>query len=359
MSSSRKPPAYLRYLKARLKPLAKPGFWLSSVGLLLVLAATGYYWQHPELLDALLNNQATDSDELTDEPTLSSEELAAIIADIDSSSVLLAEFDNTRALTTITQPSQKSEKKKSEGLFSQFISQPLKVDSKQKLTLPILGSKLPKQENNSNPFIKSTQELSNSGFVSGTNSLSNASAGSLQKNSQDSALFTSGTITNPIWNVNSPNGNALKPNQTEASVNPSQIPSTESSTAANEAQSSDQQQEQVSSQTSYPFSYSGETSSSPVPVKSPTNFPRSRPKPTISIDSNPYNSSVPSTSIPKVPTALPVTPVTPTAPGNYRQYSPQPSVQRNIVPEPKSTTFGDSGFGQSQLDNSGFGSPRK
>ncbi|NEP60983.1 MAG: hypothetical protein F6K31_29045 [Symploca sp. SIO2G7] len=359
MSSPRKPPAYLRYFKARLKPLGRPGVWASMVGLVLVLVATGYYWQHPELLQALSNNQATDSDRLTDDvtddPTLSSEELAAIMADIDSSSVLLAEFDSTRALSTITQPNQKSDKKKPESLFSEFIPQQGKTDSPQKLTLPILNNKFQNQENDGNPFTKSTQELTNSGLVSGNNFLNNPlEVGLLKSNqspSQNSSSLTTGTVTTPNWDLNSPN--VSDRNQGEVPVNPPQIPATNSLTAADETSTSDNQQEQVSQPT---FPYTGQTSSSPVSIPSPTKFPRSRPR--TSTYSNPYNSSVPSPSIPSVPTALPVTPVTPVVPGNYGQYSTQPSASPNIVPDTESkSTFGETGLKPSQLDESEFDAP--
>ncbi len=307
MSRARKPPAYLRYLKARLKPLGRPGFWASTVVLLLVLIGTGYYWQHPELLKTLINNQATDSDELTDDPNqlidhpnLYSEELAAVMADIESSSVLLEEFDSIRALTTINQPNRKSEKKKQEGLFSQIISQQGKTNSKQKLASPILGSKTPKQENSANPFVQSTQELVNPGLVSAGNNLLNNSFGNgLVKNSQnpsqDSASFTGETITKPIFGLNSPN--AIKSNQSETQVSPLPITATNSSTATNEAESSDNQEAQVSPQNStYPFSDPGQTTSSPISVPSTPKFPRSRPRPITSTYSNPYTNSLPSQS---------------------------------------------------------------
>ncbi|NET55890.1 MAG: hypothetical protein F6K47_06890 [Symploca sp. SIO2E6] len=357
MPSPRKPPAYLRYFKARLKPLGRPGFWVSTIVLTLVLVATGYYWQHPELLNTLINNQATDSDEPTDEPTLSSEELAAIIADIDSSSVLLSEFDSTRALTTITQPNPKSKKKKRkkpEGLFSQFINQQEKTDSQPKSTFPILENQFPNQDNSGNPFIQSTPNLTNSGLVSGSNLLNNSLGEGLLQNSQnpsqDASSSTGGTVTTPTWSLSSPN--VPQKNQSEATVNPWEIPTSNSSTTTNEAQtSSDNQQDQVSPP---PFPYSGQTTSSPsVPTPSTTNFPRSRPKP--SIYSNPYNSSLPSPSIPTAPQALPVTPVTPVVPSNYGQYSPGTPTQTNIVPNTESgPVFGETGLKPSQLDQSGF-----
>ncbi|NES22360.1 MAG: hypothetical protein F6K41_26435 [Symploca sp. SIO3E6] len=357
MSSPRKPPAYLRYFKARLKPLGRPVFWVSTLGMVSVLVATGYYWQHPELLQELINEQATDSeqltDDLTDTPTLSSEELAAVIADIDSSSVLLSEFDKTRALSTITQPSRKSEKKKSEGLFSEFITQQGKTDSPQKLTIPTFQNKLPNQANYSNPFSKSTQKFASPGLVSGSNVLNNNFGVGLGKNnqnpSQNSSSLTTGKVTTPNWSVNYPS--VPKSNHSEATLNPPQIPATNSSTAADETSTSDNQQEQVSQPT---FPYTGQTSASPVSIPSPTQFPRSRPK-TFTY-SNPYNSSVPSRSIPSVPTASPITPVTPVVPkSNYGQYSTQPSASPNLVPDTESkSTFGETGLKPSQLDESDF-----
>lgn len=360
MSSPRKPPAYLRYLQARLKPLTRTGFWASTVGLVLVLIGTGYYWQHPEWLKVLMNNQAPNSDELTDDSTLSSEELAAVMADIDSSSVLLAEFDTTRAITTIDQPNHNSDdKKKPEGLFSQLINQQLKTESKPRFTLPLLGNKLPNQENGANPFAKSTPELTNHDLISGSNSLNNSSGDGLLTNSpnlnQNSSL-TARTITNPIWDLNS--SNTLNESQQEVEVNPWQITVTNSVTpAANDAQASDNQQDQVSQPTStYP---TGQTTFAPVLTPSVTKFPRSRPKPITSNYANPDNSSVPSQLIPRVPTASPAIPITPVIPGNYGQYSTQPSAQPNLVPDTESkSTLQNSGLQESQLNESGLGVSR-
>ncbi|NER50111.1 MAG: hypothetical protein F6J92_26225 [Symploca sp. SIO1A3] len=356
MSPPRKPPAYLRYFKARLKPLGRPLFWVSTVGMAAVLVATGYYWQHPEVLQDLINAQATDSDKVTDTPTLSSEELAAVMADIESSSVLLAEFDEIRALSTITQPNPKSEKKRSGGLFSEFITQQGKTDSSQKLTFPTFQNKLPNQVNYSNPFSKSTQQFTSPGVVSRSNVLNNSLGVGLGKNdqnpSQNSSSLTTETVTTPNWSLNSPN--VLKRDQSEAPVNPPQLPTTNSSTAADETSTADTQQEQVSPPT---FPDTGQTSASPVSIPSPTQFPRSRPKP--SIYSNPYNSSVPSSSIPTVPTASPITPVTPVLPSNnYRRYSTQPPASPNLVPDTKPrSTFGQTGLKPSQLDESDFNAP--
>ena len=356
MSYPRKPPAYLRYLQARLKPLARPEFWASTVGLVLVLIGAGYYWQHPEWLKGLMNNQATDSDKPTDDSTLSSEELAAVMADIDSSSVLLAEFDTTRAITTIEQPNQNSDdKKKPEGLFSQIINQQANTDSKPRLTISLLGNKLPNQENGGNPFAKSTPELTNYALISGSNLPNNSSGDGLITNTpnlnQNSSL-TAGTITNPIWDLNS--SNTLNESQQEAQVNRWQITATNSVTpAANDAQAADNQQEQVSQPTStYP---TGQTTFSPVLTPSVTKFPRSRPKPITSNYANPDNSSVPSQFIPSVPTASPAIPTTPVIPGNYGQYSTQPSAQPNLVPDTESkSTLQNSGLQESQLNESGL-----
>jgi len=353
MSPPRKPPAYLRYFKARLKPLGRPVFWISTMGMVAVLVATGYYWQHPEVLQELINAQTADSDQVTDTPTLSSEELAAVMADLENSSVLLSEFDETRALSIVTQPNRKSEKKKSEGLFSEFITQQEKTNYPQKLTFPTFQNKLPNQANYSNPFSKSTQQFPSPGVVSGSNALNNSLGVGLGKNDpnpgQNSSSLTTGIVPTPNWSLNSPS--SPKINQSEAPVNPPQIPTTNSSTAAEETSTADNQQEQVSPPT---FPYPGQTTASPVPVPSPTQFPRSRPKP--SIYSNPYNSSVPSPSIPSVPTASPITPVTPVVPGNnYGQYSTQPPASPNLVPDTKPrSTFGQTGLKPSQLDESDF-----
>lgn len=113
MSSPNQVPAYFRYLKARLQPLRQPQFWLSAMGFGLILLFIWEYWKHPNWLSFLeedpIRKQFENS---TDEKTLSAEELAANMANIDSSAVLIEEFDKQKALALANLPQPKSGNKK-------------------------------------------------------------------------------------------------------------------------------------------------------------------------------------------------------------------------------------------------------
>ena len=98
MSSPNQVPAYLRYLKARLQPLRQPRFWLSVMGFGLIVLFVWEYWKNPNWLSVLDEDPIREQFEnSTDETTLSAEELAANMADIDSSAVLIEEFDKQNA----------------------------------------------------------------------------------------------------------------------------------------------------------------------------------------------------------------------------------------------------------------------
>ncbi|MEQ8959850.1 MAG: hypothetical protein RLP02_18310 [Coleofasciculus sp. C2-GNP5-27] len=106
-------PAYLRYLKARLQPLRQPQFGLAVMVFGLIVLFVWEYWQNPDWLSFLEEDPIREQFEnSTDETTLSAEELAANMADIDSSAVLIEEFDQQNALAVANLPDSKSGDKK-------------------------------------------------------------------------------------------------------------------------------------------------------------------------------------------------------------------------------------------------------
>jgi hypothetical protein len=96
MSSRRYPPAYLRYLKARLWNLARPGFWGTAIFLSVVGLGIKEYWTNPNFLTfgqkkTVVSQKATD--------TLSAED-KAIAADIDNLPVLINDIQQAIPIAT-------------------------------------------------------------------------------------------------------------------------------------------------------------------------------------------------------------------------------------------------------------------
>ena len=102
MSSPNQVPAHLRYLKARVQPFTQPIFLLSTVVLGSVILAGWQYLQNPNLFSVFQPKEPNQFEEPKPKPTLSADELAAIGVDIDSSRVLIEEFDRADALSSTT-----------------------------------------------------------------------------------------------------------------------------------------------------------------------------------------------------------------------------------------------------------------
>lgn len=99
MSQNHYPPAYLRYLRARLWNLARPSIWGTAIFLSVVGLAIKEYWTHPDFLNQQNKQVATSG---SDDPSLSKEERASV-ADIDNLPVLYNESgENSSSATKST-----------------------------------------------------------------------------------------------------------------------------------------------------------------------------------------------------------------------------------------------------------------
>ncbi|MEA5577969.1 hypothetical protein [Anabaena sp. UHCC 0451] len=109
-------PAYLRYLRARLSNLLRPGFWVTGIFLIVVVLLVREYWLNPGIFTQN-ENQKTDQEvvnpksteentkKTTQETTLSEED-KAIAADIDNMPNLLSDVvQSTVYANTIILPS--------------------------------------------------------------------------------------------------------------------------------------------------------------------------------------------------------------------------------------------------------------
>ncbi|MCF2146387.1 hypothetical protein IQ276_007975 [Desmonostoc muscorum LEGE 12446] len=171
------PPAYLRYLRARLWNLGRPGFWVTAIFLSVVGLVTWEYWSNPDIFVYKQKKQVASQKPA--DSSLSNEN-KAIAADIDNLPVLFNDFDQATLSLTANTPNEKTEVKKSKGLLEDLINkQKSGNDSKLKSGLGIVKPESPPTLKN--PFIAQTENLlrtgtvdSNSQFL-GLNSLNGAS----------------------------------------------------------------------------------------------------------------------------------------------------------------------------------------
>ncbi|BAZ24553.1 hypothetical protein NIES4073_54490 [Kalymmatonema gypsitolerans NIES-4073] len=171
MSRRHYPPAHLRYLKARLWNLSRPGFWGAAIFLSVVGLTIKEYWANPGFFTDWQKNQFA-----ANQPAKSSlsEEDRAIAADIDSLPVLFntdSGNENSPAAKT-TKPTQKTQAKNSRDILLEALnskSQTSATDDKSKATVKEGDSaSAPKLEN---PFVAQAENLLQlKNFQSGSNS---------------------------------------------------------------------------------------------------------------------------------------------------------------------------------------------
>ncbi|MEH1913052.1 hypothetical protein [Nostoc sp.] len=209
------PPAYLRYLKARLWNLGRPGFWGTAIFLSVVGLATWEYWSNPDIFvykqkkPVVLQKSADSS---------LSEENKAIAADIDNLPVLFNDFEQGTLSSTANAPEQQTEAKKSKDSLDDVINKQ-KSTNNTKLNpgLSVNGDTSPALKN---PFVQQTDNLLRIGTVDSSNpflglkTLNTASepTGEDQTSSSLGAGFT---------NQTNKNQNSLSINPLQAALNQS------------------------------------------------------------------------------------------------------------------------------------------
>jgi hypothetical protein len=171
MSRRHYPPAHLRYLKARLWNLSRPGFWGAAIFLSVVGLTIKEYWANPNFFTDWQKNQFAAS-----QPADSSlsEEDRAIAADIDNLPVLFntdSGNENSPAART-SKPTQNTQAKNSRGGLLEALnskSQTSATDDKSKANVKEGDSaSAPKLEN---PFVAQAENLLQlKNFQSGSNS---------------------------------------------------------------------------------------------------------------------------------------------------------------------------------------------
>ena len=158
------PPAYLRYLKARLWNLGRPGFWGTAIFLSVVGLVTWEYWSNPDIFVYKQKSQVASQ-----EPADSSlsEENKAIAADIDNLPVLFNDFDQSTPLVTPNNSKGNTETKNSQNSLEDVIK---KQNSANNTKLnPGLGINADTSPAMKNPFVVQTENLLRTGTVDNNN----------------------------------------------------------------------------------------------------------------------------------------------------------------------------------------------
>ncbi|MEH2237511.1 hypothetical protein [Nostoc sp.] len=158
------PPAYLRYLKARLWNLGRPGFWGTAIFLSILGLVTWEYWSNPDIFVYKQKNQVTSQ-----KPADSSlsEENRAIAADIDNLPVLFNDFEQATLSLTANTPKENTKGKKSKDLLEDGINkQKSASDTKLNPDLGVNGDTSPAVKN---PFVVQTENLLRTGTADSNN----------------------------------------------------------------------------------------------------------------------------------------------------------------------------------------------
>ncbi|MBH8553951.1 hypothetical protein I8751_16545 [Nostocaceae cyanobacterium CENA357] len=161
------PPAYLRYIKARLWNLGKPSFWGTAIFLSVVGLAILKYWSNPNFTDKQ-NNQVTSTQ--PKDPSLTAED-KAIAADIDNLPALYSDLEDINLPAITSTSPEKSQAKKSQGFLQDVISKQLSSNSaKPNSDLgTVNNASAPKKQN---PFVSQTENLLRFGTLENGNQFS-------------------------------------------------------------------------------------------------------------------------------------------------------------------------------------------
>ncbi|MEH1926744.1 hypothetical protein [Nostoc sp.] len=160
------PPAYLRYLKARLSNLGRPAFWGTAIFLSVVGLVTWEYWSNPDIFVYKQKKQVTSQEPA--DSSLSAEN-RAIAADIDNLPVLFNDFEQTTLSATANTPKENTQGENSKDLLEDITNkQKSASDTKLNPGLGVNGDTSPAVEN---PFVVQTENLLRTGTVDNNNQL--------------------------------------------------------------------------------------------------------------------------------------------------------------------------------------------
>jgi hypothetical protein len=198
------PPAYLRYLKARLSNFLRPSFWGTGIFLLVVGIVIRAYWLNPALFTQNQNKEA-DKELVTQEnvkETSLSDEDKAIRADIDNMPTLLSDFDQANLLNTTTTYESKNQDKSSNNLLEDVIikENTAVIEPKSKSGLQIVNPDY--SASMKNPFVVQAENLLQSDQGNNINQVVNINnlAGSPEKTAVTTGSNLGVGLTNQTTN---------------------------------------------------------------------------------------------------------------------------------------------------------------
>ncbi|MBG1261820.1 hypothetical protein [Nostoc commune] len=207
------PPAYLRYLKARLSNLGRPGFWGTAIFLSLVGLVTWEYWSNPDIFVYKQKSQVASQ-----EPADSSlsEENRAIAADIDNLPVLFNDFEQATLPVTPNNPKENTEAKNSKNFLEDVINkQKSTTDTKLNPGLGVNGDTSPSLKN---PFVVQTENLLRAGMIDNNQFLG---LKTLTKASEPTEKETSSNLGIGFTNQTNKNQNSVSISPLQGALNQS------------------------------------------------------------------------------------------------------------------------------------------
>ncbi|TVP62495.1 MAG: hypothetical protein EA343_10820 [Nodularia sp. (in: Bacteria)] len=161
------PPAYLRYLKARLLNLGRPSFWVTAIFLSVIGLVIREYWSNPNMFSYNQNEEVTSLQ--SDNSPLSAED-RAIAADIDNLPALFQDFEPGNLPLTADIPAETSVANNNDNLLNEVNKQ----QSSNSSGISTFNSNT--QSPGKNPFIAEAESLLQSGAFNIGNQSSNSSS---------------------------------------------------------------------------------------------------------------------------------------------------------------------------------------
>ncbi|MBE9205142.1 hypothetical protein IQ244_01040 [Nostoc sp. LEGE 06077] len=170
MSNRHYPPAYLRYLKARLLNFSKPAFWGTAIFLSVLGLVIREYWSNPNAFTSKQNSEATT--QKADNSSLSAED-KAIAADIDNLPVLYNDVDKSDSPAIVSSSTDNSKSKKGKDFLQDVINK--QKSAKEPKFNPSLGSSDGILSEGKNPFVAQTENLLQFGTQNSSQLINSAS----------------------------------------------------------------------------------------------------------------------------------------------------------------------------------------
>ncbi|MCV3213958.1 hypothetical protein OGM63_10600 [Plectonema radiosum NIES-515] len=156
----RYPPAYLRYLRARLWNFSRPAFWGTAIFLSVLGLGIREYWANPDFLTFLQNNKQAATPKPPDSSL--SDEDRAIAADIDNLPVLINDAQQSNLLVAPSTRKEKSQDNKSKNLLDDLISKQEEAAKNAKSNPVGIVGNVPASKQ-TNPFVAQAESLLQAG----------------------------------------------------------------------------------------------------------------------------------------------------------------------------------------------------